>query len=424
MTVSSATSQVKTLGDGVTRVFPIPFYFLENGHIQVSVTDSVGVDYPVTPNIDYVVAGAGNQSGGTVTFNTAPISLRQVIILRNVPATQTSDYQPNDDFPAETLERSLDKLTMLVQQLFDGLDLAVTVPLGQTPPNISDIQKAEDYALAALAAAAQAALYAQYAKNDWIINGPYLGTGTDTNYPLSVNPGSANNLFVFAGGVSQLVSQTAYTLVYDGANNPFIRINLPLNVPFEVRTGNAVPIATPAVGAVHLASLDAPLQSSIAKAEAAAPAASPILTGDPKSVTPPVGDNDTSIATTAFVQSAIANKNAWTGYTPTLTASSGTYTTASATGKYMVALGICYFQATITVATKGTGGNPILTLPFAALAGSANMPIPARETLVSGKLSAAVILSGLTTALIVGYDNSDIAVNGSSININGSYPIA
>lgn len=37
-----------------------------------------------------------------------------------------------------------------------------------------------------------------------------------------------------------------------------------------------------------------------------APLASPVFTGDPKAPTPPVGDNDTSIATTAFVAAAVA----------------------------------------------------------------------------------------------------------------------
>lgn len=36
-----------------------------------------------------------------------------------------------------------------------------------------------------------------------------------------------------------------------------------------------------------------------------APIASPTFTGDPKAPTPTAGDNDTSIATTAFVQQAI-----------------------------------------------------------------------------------------------------------------------
>lgn len=40
-------------------------------------------------------------------------------------------------------------------------------------------------------------------------------------------------------------------------------------------------------------------------ANAAAPLASPVFTGDPQAPTPTLGDNDTSIATTAFVQAAI-----------------------------------------------------------------------------------------------------------------------
>jgi hypothetical protein len=43
--------------------------------------------------------------------------------------------------------------------------------------------------------------------------------------------------------------------------------------------------------------------TAFVKAQAYAPLASPVLTGDPKAPTPSVGDNDTSIATTAFVKS-------------------------------------------------------------------------------------------------------------------------
>lgn len=39
--------------------------------------------------------------------------------------------------------------------------------------------------------------------------------------------------------------------------------------------------------------------------QALAPLASPVFTGDPRAPTPAVGDNDTSIATTAYVQAAL-----------------------------------------------------------------------------------------------------------------------
>lgn len=75
-----------------------------------------------------------------------------------------------------------------------------------------------------------------------------------------------------------------------------------------------------------------------------APLASPLFTGDPKGPTPPQFDNDTSIATTAFVQRAVGNHS-----------------------KIMfpvgnLALGADYAGSLSIV----TGTNPVLTLPSAA----------------------------------------------------------
>lgn len=131
MTVSSQQSEVPYTGDGVTRVFPVPFYFLQNSDIQIVINDVFGNIYPAVQNVDYTVTGAGNEAGGTVTFGVAPLNLLTITIQRIVPATQLTDYQPNDDFPAETHERALDKLTMLVQQSFAGLSRALTRPLGK-----------------------------------------------------------------------------------------------------------------------------------------------------------------------------------------------------------------------------------------------------------------------------------------------------
>lgn len=67
-----------------------------------------------------------------------------------------------------------------------------------------------------------------------------------------------------------------------------------------------------------------------------APLASPTFTGDPKAPTPTAGDNDTSIATTAFVQNAISPlaplaSPALTGTPTAPTAAAGTNTTQIAT---------------------------------------------------------------------------------------------
>lgn len=65
------------------------------------------------------------------------------------------------------------------------------------------------------------------------------------------------------------------------------------------------------------------------------------------------------------------NSGAWTSYTPTITAGSGTLTTASATGAWIRIGKVCIVQSNWIVTTNGTGANFIqLTLPFTVAAKS------------------------------------------------------
>lgn len=154
-------------------------------------------------------------------------------------------------------------------------------------------------------------------------------------------------------------------------------------------------------------------------------AVSPALTGIPTTPTPAVGTNTAQMATAAMIQAEIANKRGWTSYTPSLVASTGTYTAASATGSYMVAFGICHWRATITITTKGTGAVPRIGLPVAALAGMSGVPVPARAINVNFKGGAATIEAGLTTALVSAADTTDLGSgDGAIIHIYGSYPVA
>jgi hypothetical protein len=102
---------------------------------------------------------------------------------------------------------------------------------------------------AAEAAAEQAADYADFIRNNWAVNGPFTGTGSAANYALTIDPGSPNNMLPVVGGVVQMITETAYSLVYVGGN-PYININVPAGVTFEVRIGNKVDVNTPADGSV------------------------------------------------------------------------------------------------------------------------------------------------------------------------------
>jgi hypothetical protein len=158
----------------------------------------------------------------------------------------------------------------------------------------------------------------------------------------------------------------------------------------------------------------------------AAPLASPGLTGNPTAPTAAVGDSDTSIATTAYVQAEIANKRNWTAYTPTITALANTFTSVTAvSGSYMVAFGICHFIAKFTVTTKGTGTNAVVSLPFPAKAGMVDFMLDATERAINGKGGYAYISAALTGATLIGADGSDLAsANGAVLVVSGCYPVA
>lgn len=118
MTVASAASSVSYAGDGTTTSFPVAFYFLDAAHVKAILREGdSGEETMWSQPADFAVSGAGDAAGGNLIAGIAPPSGSTLVIYREVPATQETDYVENDPFPAESHERALDKLTMIAQQL-------------------------------------------------------------------------------------------------------------------------------------------------------------------------------------------------------------------------------------------------------------------------------------------------------------------
>jgi hypothetical protein len=133
MTVESNPFPLRYSGDGSTTTFAVTAYFLNEedvggAHLKVTRRSSSGVETVLVENTDYTVTGAGEPAGGFITLTTAPASGETLVINRNVPATQRTDYQSYDSFPAESHERALDKLTMKVQQVGTEISRAISFP--------------------------------------------------------------------------------------------------------------------------------------------------------------------------------------------------------------------------------------------------------------------------------------------------------
>ena len=131
MTVSTLTSRVQFSPNGVSVLFPVSFKFLDETDLVVILTDANGVDSTLTYLTDYTVAGAGDESGGSITTIATYATGTKLTIYRDLDATQNTDYVANDSFPAETHEDALDKLTMLIQELEDELGRTIQFPASE-----------------------------------------------------------------------------------------------------------------------------------------------------------------------------------------------------------------------------------------------------------------------------------------------------
>ena len=107
---------------------------------------------------------------------------------------------------------------------------------------------------------------------------------------------------------------------------------------------------------------------TVAQVTGAAPLAGPVFTGDPQAPTPATADNDTSIATTAFVKNqgylTVAPVTSVFGRTGAVVAASGDYTVAQVTGAAPLVSPTFTGTPTAPTAAAGTNTTQVATTAF------------------------------------------------------------
>jgi len=144
MALATTTSTIQYNGTNTAnQVCPVPFRFFVNTDLVVQTLNASGVLTTLTLGTHYSVTGADQTNGGSVTILAATPTTTKIQISRDVPETQLVSFTTGDRLPASTLERALDKLTMLVQEVGRGLlrtirfsDLVPTQPV-LTPSSAS-----------------------------------------------------------------------------------------------------------------------------------------------------------------------------------------------------------------------------------------------------------------------------------------------
>jgi hypothetical protein len=127
MTLSSATARNSYACNGSTTVFPYTFKILDEAHIQVILQDEDGNETILTLTTHYTVSGVDAAGGGNVTTVATYAAGYTIVLLRNVPIEQTTNYIEHDAFPAESHEEALDKMMMVLQQQEEVLSRCLQV---------------------------------------------------------------------------------------------------------------------------------------------------------------------------------------------------------------------------------------------------------------------------------------------------------
>lgn len=167
MTLANPNTKITYSGDGNNRRWDIPFPLMDNGHLVVLVTKPNGQTYPVTNGVEVDSTGAF-LTYPTLASELDPLAATDLItLLRVTPQTQENDLLQQAVLNKESLEKSLDKLTMVQQELAEAVARSVKYPpwVNNKPTDakayldeLEELAKTAQTAASAAAEAAEAAL--------------------------------------------------------------------------------------------------------------------------------------------------------------------------------------------------------------------------------------------------------------------------
>ena len=146
MTIASTTAKSGPYnGNGSTTVFNYGFKVFDEDDLVVTLLNAAGTEVVQTLTTHYTVTGVGNVSGGTIAMVTPPATGEQLVVTRAVPLLQGLDLQNRKAVTPELIERSLDLLTQIAQDLNERvsrslkIDVFETVNLDQLLSNVNAV---------------------------------------------------------------------------------------------------------------------------------------------------------------------------------------------------------------------------------------------------------------------------------------------
>ena len=138
-----------------------------------------------------------------------------------------------------------------------------------------------------------------------------------------------------------------------------------------------------------------------------------------------VGANDTILMADSTAGTGMKWAGTYTDYTPIVTAGAGTFTTVSATSRYLVIGKMCHWWGKVTITTVGTAsGAIIVTTPVSKTTSAGTIFIGSAEEITAIGFGAFLLLNSTTAANILKPDYTSAIGAGNVLSFNITYEVA
>lgn len=114
--VEDISPMVQYVASASQTVFDYVFPIFENADLVVYDNSTL-----MALNTDYTVTGAGNDTGGSITFLVGRTTNHVITIYRNIPIERISQFANDGPMSSDTFNEELNRVTMVEQQLNDRI---------------------------------------------------------------------------------------------------------------------------------------------------------------------------------------------------------------------------------------------------------------------------------------------------------------
>jgi len=131
MPVINEPNKVIKNSNGSLVDFTFNFKFFEDEDLVIKTITPEGIETLKELDTDYTISSTDKNSGGTVTFVTAPAT-GTVLIKRELPLEQGANFRPVSGFPEQVITDALDRGMMVDQDLQEQINRSLVLPAGSS----------------------------------------------------------------------------------------------------------------------------------------------------------------------------------------------------------------------------------------------------------------------------------------------------